>query len=138
MHIYELDLEDEDNNGFQNEDFIVWMRCSALPTFRKLYRRVDHSSAAQLNYVLPKGNYSLNIRYNYDVVSFGGEKSVILSTASLLGGKNDFLGMAYVAVGILCESLGLMFLYLHFRNMQRKGKSQLEPEQTSAMAEAFT
>ena len=24
-HIYELDLENEDNNGMRNEDFIIWM-----------------------------------------------------------------------------------------------------------------
>jgi hypothetical protein len=27
--------------GFQNEDFIVWMRTAAFPTFRKLYRKMD-------------------------------------------------------------------------------------------------
>ena len=26
--------------GFQNEDFIVWMRTSAFPTFKKLYGRI--------------------------------------------------------------------------------------------------
>ena len=25
--------------GFKNEDFIVWMRTAAFPTFRKLYRK---------------------------------------------------------------------------------------------------
>lgn len=30
--VYMLD-SDEDNNGFINEDFIVWMRTAALPTF---------------------------------------------------------------------------------------------------------
>ncbi|VBB26171.1 unnamed protein product, partial [Acanthocheilonema viteae] len=36
--IYELDLNNSDNNGFLNTDFIVWMRTAALPDFRKLYR----------------------------------------------------------------------------------------------------
>ena len=27
--------------GIKNEDFITWMRTSPLPTFKKLYRRVD-------------------------------------------------------------------------------------------------
>ena len=41
--VWELDLNNSDNNGFQNEDLIVWMRTAALPNFRKLYRRfVQH------------------------------------------------------------------------------------------------
>ena len=35
---WQLDLEDEANNGYKNEDFIVWMRAAVFPTFRKLYR----------------------------------------------------------------------------------------------------
>jgi len=44
--VYELDLHDESNNGYKNEDLIVWMRAAAFPSFRKLYRRIDHSSSA--------------------------------------------------------------------------------------------
>jgi hypothetical protein len=38
------------------------MRTAALPTFRKLYRRVDHSKAG-LTDGLPKGNYTLFVNY---------------------------------------------------------------------------
>lgn len=61
--IWDLDKDDPDNNGFQNEDLIVWMRTAALPTFRKLYRRVDHSQEGFKD-GLPKGNYTLNIDYS--------------------------------------------------------------------------
>lgn len=40
--VFELD-DDVSNNGYENEDLIVWMRTAAFPTFRKLYRRVDHT-----------------------------------------------------------------------------------------------
>lgn len=60
--IYQLDLEIPDNNGFQNEDFIVWMRTAALPSFRKLYRRVDHSQPGVANGLI-KGKYELEIDY---------------------------------------------------------------------------
>ena len=33
--MYELDLENENNNDLKNEDLIVWMRIAALPIFRK-------------------------------------------------------------------------------------------------------
>lgn len=53
---------DPDNNGFINEDFIVWMRTAALPTFRKLYRLIERKS--DLHPTLPAGRYSLNITYS--------------------------------------------------------------------------
>lgn len=50
-------------NGYQNEDLIVWMRTAALPNFRKLYRRIDHSSTP-LKDNLPAGNYTLIVGYS--------------------------------------------------------------------------
>lgn len=38
-----LDLA-ENNNGFINEDFIVWMRTAALPTLSKLYRLIERKN----------------------------------------------------------------------------------------------
>ena len=58
---YELDTSDASNNGFINQDFLVWMRRAALPDFRKLYRRITEGDYAQ---GLPAGNYSLNITYS--------------------------------------------------------------------------
>lgn len=49
--------------GFQNEDLIVWMRTAAFPTFRKLYRRIDHSEP-HFNDGLPKGSYLLILEYS--------------------------------------------------------------------------
>ena len=86
--------------------FHVWMRTAALPTFRKLY-------GVQQNLV-PAGTYELNITQNFDVNRFGGTKSIVLSTTSILGGKNIFLGSAYVIVGTLCIVFAVAFL---IRNM---------------------
>jgi len=33
--------------GFKNEDFIVWMRTAAFPTFRKLYRKVTNDAGGK-------------------------------------------------------------------------------------------
>ena len=54
--------DDAANNGYQNEDLIVWMRTAALPTFRKLYRRVDHS-VPPFAEGLPKGSYVVDVEY---------------------------------------------------------------------------
>ncbi|XP_001942963.2 cell cycle control protein 50A [Acyrthosiphon pisum] len=113
VNIWELDKENELNNGFENEDLIVWMRTAALPDFRKLYRRIDHSK--EFKNGLPKGHYKLVIDYNYPVAGFGGTKSLILSNTSFTGGRNLFLGYAYIVVGCCCFLLGLLFLILHIK-----------------------
>lgn len=58
---YELDPSDPANNGFINQDFLVWMRRAALPDFRKLYRRITDGDYAE---GLPAGNYVLEIGYS--------------------------------------------------------------------------
>eukprot|EP00058_Branchiostoma_floridae_P005117 XP_002590605.1 hypothetical protein BRAFLDRAFT_59314 [Branchiostoma floridae] len=60
--VYELDTDQPDNNGYLNEDLIVWMRTAAFPTFRKLYRRVNHTDTFQDG--LPAGNYTLTVDYS--------------------------------------------------------------------------
>uniref|UniRef100_A0A670YE90 Cell cycle control protein n=1 Tax=Pseudonaja textilis TaxID=8673 RepID=A0A670YE90_PSETE len=112
----ELDPNDSNNTGFVNEAFIVWMRTAALPTFRKLYARIrqDNFSAA-----LPQGTYHLNINYSYPVLGFHGSKKIILSTLSWMGGKNPFLGIAYLVVGAACLLGGILMTVVHFKYRHR-------------------
>ncbi|XP_056446584.1 cell cycle control protein 50A-like [Gadus chalcogrammus] len=110
--VFELDPNDPDNNGFINEDFIVWMRTAALPTFRKLYRIIQKKADAP---TLASGKYELEVSYNYPVRSFDGRKRVILSTISWMGGKNPFLGIAYITVGSVCFFLAVVLLIIHHK-----------------------
>jgi len=86
---------------FEDEDFIVWMRTAGLPNFKKLYRIIDTD--------LSPGTYSVDITNHYPVSDFSGKKSVVLSTTTWIGGKNSFLGWAYIVVGIICFVQGIAF-----------------------------
>ena len=118
-NLWELDTINTDNNGLQNEDFIIWMRPSAFPYFRKPYRKVIHTASPNIGlsshfkHGIPNGTYTLLIEYNYEVSSFSGTKQVILSTHGIFGGKNNFLGIAYTLVGCSCLILALILLYSH-------------------------
>lgn len=77
-----------------NEHFIVWMRTAATPTVQKLYGRIDTDLQAGTTLLF-------SVEAVFPVTSFGGSKSVVVSTAGLLGFKNPFLGMSYIAIGCL-------------------------------------
>jgi len=117
--IWELDTvtPNDANNGYQNEDFIVWMRTAALPNFRKLYRRVNHEDKDGNPFKdgLPAGKYLVEIDYNYPVISFDGTKTLILANTSWMGGKNNFLAIAYFVVSLICLILGVVFLIIHIK-----------------------
>ena len=150
--LWQLDPQDDSNNGLKNEDLIVWMRTAAFPNFRKLYRRVDHVNGS-LTFAdgLPPGNYSINIDYSmflsinlyifiywiflyfskklfliflpgfvfcsveFPVTEFEGRKYVIISSVSWIGGRNPFLGIAYMTVGCVCLLLSAVFFFIHVK-----------------------
>lgn len=85
------------------------MRTAALPSFRKLYGRIEENLHANDVIVV-------NLMNNYNTYSFGGKKKLVLSTSSWLGGKNDFPGFAYIFVGCYCIVIAIVFMLLHVKN----------------------
>lgn len=99
------------------EEFQVWMRTAALPNFSKLALRNDAD-------VMRAGIYNMEI-YDckwlnlellhllmilvFPVSIYGGTKSIMISTRTIMGGKNSFLGIAYVVIGGICIVLGVLF-----------------------------
>ena len=109
------------------EQFQVWMRTAGLPTFSKLALRNDtaamtsgtyqmtiydckHSRYIQ-NLSLWSADYSLQT--DFPVLEYSGTKGILLSTRTVMGGKNPFLGVAYIVVAGICVLLGALFTATH-------------------------
>jgi len=100
----------------EDEDFIVWMRTAGLPDFKKLYRIIDQD--------IPAGTYTVRIRSHYPVDAFQGKKHVVLSTTTWIGGKNSFLGYAYIVVGAICFVQGVVFGLKHKVSPRKLGDTK--------------
>ncbi|PSS27647.1 hypothetical protein M430DRAFT_131386 [Amorphotheca resinae ATCC 22711] len=97
-----------------DEQFQVWMRLAGLPTFSKLAQRNDTA-------VMQAGTYSVDINHHFNVTEYGGTKSIIISTRTVVGGKNPFLGIAYVVVAAICVVLGTLFTVTHLIRPRKLG-----------------
>ncbi|CAA3028616.1 ALA-interacting subunit 3-like, partial [Olea europaea subsp. europaea] len=64
---------------------------------------------------------NVELQNNYNTYSFDGKKKLVLSTTSWLGGKNDFLGIAYLVVGGLCFFLSLVFTIIYLVKPRKLG-----------------
>ncbi|TKA63712.1 hypothetical protein B0A49_06659 [Cryomyces minteri] len=89
-----------------DEAFQVWMRTAGLPTFSKLALRNDSTT-------MLAGRYQVDIYDYFPVTIYGGTKSILISTRTVMGGKNPFLGIAYIVVGGICILLGVVFTATH-------------------------
>jgi hypothetical protein len=87
-----------------DEHFMVWMRTSALPNFRKLYGRVEGG--------LKEGaRYQILIKNNYNVANFQGKKSIVLTTLNSLGGNNTYFAILYLIGAIVTFVFMLVSIY---------------------------
>ena len=114
-----------------DERFVVWMRTPALSDFRKLWGRIDGPVT-----LLKGDTITVGVVNNWDSYSFGGKKRIVLSTSSWLGGANDFLGVAYLVVGIVCMALALLFAVLVAVRKRTPGDVTLYSSNKAAVAAA--
>jgi len=100
-----------------DEDLIVWMRTAGLSTFKKLKRKIEVDLKAG-------DKLKITVDPNYDVSEFSGTKSLVVATTSWIGGKNDFLGIAYLVVGTLCALLAGGFAIKHIKSPRKLGSME--------------
>jgi hypothetical protein len=98
----------------RDENLMVWMRAAPMPRFRKLYGRIEHNlHAGQI--------INVSIANVYNTYSFNGSKSLVLTTTSFLGGKNPFLGRAYLMMGVLCTLMALVSILVQLQHPREFG-----------------
>ncbi|KAG1748963.1 ligand-effect modulator 3 family [Suillus paluster] len=112
----------------EDEHFQNWMRTAGLPTFTKLYGRNDTGT-------LPAGEYQVLVYMSTLIVTataspltvqgYKGTKSLVISTVSWIGGKNPFLGWAYVAASGVFVFLALAGTVRHLLKPRRLGDMSL-------------
>jgi len=98
----------------ENERFIVWMRIAGLPSFRKLWGKIEQPLTAG-------SQLFVNASSIFPVASFSGRKYLVLSTVSWAGGKNNFLGIAYIVIGCVAAVIAIVLCLLHKLKPRRLG-----------------
>lgn len=107
-----------------DEHFQNWMRIAGLPTFAKLWGRNDSMALAPGRYQMTinlsecllsvqrcsgaVAEVGASLSIDFPVTEYKGTKSIVISSAAWMGGKNPFLGWAYVGGSGLLLLLGFV------------------------------
>ncbi|XP_050353722.1 cell cycle control protein 50A-like isoform X2 [Nymphalis io] len=97
-NIWELDVSNSENNGFQNELFIGWMKTEWK---RKPYARIDKTKTNFQN-GLQAGEYELRVGYNYPSTRYSGRRKFILSAKLTMTHPNlNIIGIISLVIGLI-------------------------------------
>lgn len=107
-----------DDWGVASGHFIVWMRVAGLPLFRKLWGVINEPIKAG-------SRLRVHVMDNFPVKTSYGRKAFIITTTSMLGGRNDFLGYGYLVVGCCCLLFGCALLCRQMRDPRPLGDISL-------------
>jgi hypothetical protein len=95
-----------------DEHFITWMRIAAKSNFRKLWGKIDVDIPANTEIT-----FTIDNRYN--TYMFDGQKSIVLSENSFMGGKNIFLPALYLATGAVSGAWSVLCVIMALARRRR-------------------
>ena len=98
-----------------NDALRIWMKISPFSTFRKLYGVIKSD--------VKKGTLVINVENNYDVNDWDGKKFIVLSSASVFGGKNNKLGIIFISAGCVCILCALIFMVMGWLRSSKVSES---------------
>jgi len=82
------------------DGFAAWVRAATLPRFRKAYARLERD--------LAPGRYTVEVHATFDVSSFGGSASFLLTTVGWFGGRHHLLAWLALTLALALAAMGAL------------------------------
>uniref|UniRef100_A0A2A4JXV9 Cell cycle control protein 50A n=1 Tax=Heliothis virescens TaxID=7102 RepID=A0A2A4JXV9_HELVI len=108
-NVTQLDRVHPENNGFQNEHFIIWMKTDLK---RKPTWRVNVADDNFANGLAP-GSYNLRVEYAYPASRYDGKRLFVLSSRQEVVNKSRRdAGIALLSIGVIILVIAISLLVL--------------------------
>lgn len=106
----------------QNEHFIIWMRTSHHPRFKKLFMKFNSTKNKEEGKETKiKENLEVTVSCNYDNRIFGGKRYLVLTKPNIsMGGNNIVLAIINFGLFLLLFIFSIIFCFLEDANISEK------------------